>query len=96
MTSKRIIAKLSECVEFGKIDKSSPYPPQMRSRRERTLLVGNSRGSIPEILLRVDARHGTGRDQISENKVFVPQVLMSAKAMKAAMEHLKPFLFRER
>jgi methanogenic corrinoid protein MtbC1 len=26
-----------------------------------------------------------------ENKVFVPQVLMSAKAMKAAMEHLKPF-----
>ena len=26
-----------------------------------------------------------------ENKVFVPQVLMSAKAMSIAMEHLKPF-----
>ena len=26
-----------------------------------------------------------------ENKVFVPQVLMSAKAMSTAMEHLKPF-----
>jgi methanogenic corrinoid protein MtbC1 len=26
-----------------------------------------------------------------ENKVFVPQVLMSAKAMNAAMFHLKPF-----
>jgi methanogenic corrinoid protein MtbC1 len=30
-----------------------------------------------------------------ENKVFVPQVLMSAKAMSAAMAHLKP-LFRKR
>ena len=26
-----------------------------------------------------------------ENKVFVPQVLMSAKAMSAAMDHLKPY-----
>ncbi|MDF1571089.1 MAG: cobalamin-dependent protein [Bacteroidales bacterium] len=26
-----------------------------------------------------------------ENKIFVPQVLMSAKAMSAAMLHLKPF-----
>ena len=26
-----------------------------------------------------------------ENKVFVPQVLMSAKAMSTAIEHLKPF-----
>jgi 5-methyltetrahydrofolate--homocysteine methyltransferase len=26
-----------------------------------------------------------------ENKIFVPQVLMSAKAMSTSMEHLKPF-----
>ncbi len=26
-----------------------------------------------------------------ENKIFVPQVLMSAKAMDAAMQHLKPY-----
>ncbi len=29
--------------------------------------------------------------QFSENKIFVPQMLMSAKAMGAAMSHLKPF-----
>ncbi len=29
--------------------------------------------------------------KFSENKIFVPQMLMSAKAMSAAMTHLKPF-----
>ena len=29
--------------------------------------------------------------KFSENKIFVPQMLMSAKAMGAAMNHLKPF-----
>jgi len=29
--------------------------------------------------------------KFSENKIFVPQMLMSAKAMGAAMKHLKPF-----
>jgi len=29
--------------------------------------------------------------KFSEKKIFVPQMLISAKAMNAAMEHLKPF-----
>jgi methanogenic corrinoid protein MtbC1 len=29
--------------------------------------------------------------KFSENKIFVPQMLMSAKAMSTAMEHIKPF-----
>jgi 5-methyltetrahydrofolate--homocysteine methyltransferase len=29
--------------------------------------------------------------KFSENKIFVPQMLMSAKAMSAAMAHLKPY-----
>jgi methanogenic corrinoid protein MtbC1 len=29
--------------------------------------------------------------KFAENKVFVPQLLMSAKAMTTAMEHIKPF-----
>lgn len=29
--------------------------------------------------------------KFSENKIFVPQMLMSARAMSAAMSHLKPF-----
>jgi methanogenic corrinoid protein MtbC1 len=29
--------------------------------------------------------------KFSENKIFVPQMLMSAKAMGAAMNHLKPY-----
>jgi methanogenic corrinoid protein MtbC1 len=30
-------------------------------------------------------------NKFSENKIFVPQMLMSAKAMGAALEHIKPF-----
>ena len=29
--------------------------------------------------------------KFSENKIFVPQMLMSAKAMSTAMEHIKPY-----
>ena len=29
--------------------------------------------------------------KFSENKVFVPQMLMSAKAMSTAMQHIKPY-----
>jgi len=29
-----ILGKLSYCVEVGKIDKTSPYPPDMKGRTE--------------------------------------------------------------
>ena len=92
---EELLAKLSECVEFGKIDKSSPYPPQMREQAGADELAQAAIAEgidPPEILLR-GLMPGMERVGIKfrENKVFVPQVLMSAKAMKAAMEHLKPF-----
>ncbi len=87
--------KLAECIEFGKINKASPYPPQMKGQDgadEITRQALNEGVGAQEILT-----HGLmpGMEKVGikfrENKIFVPQVLMSAKAMSTSMIHLKPF-----
>lgn len=52
-----------------------------------------SEGVDPQRILTEGLMPGMERTGIKfrENKIFVPQVLMSAKAMNTAMVHLKPF-----
>ena len=90
-----ILEKLGEAVEFGKVDKNSPYPPQMKGQDGADELAKNAldSGVKPTSILTdalVPAMDRVGM-KFSENKIFVPQMLMSAKAMGAAMNHLKPF-----
>jgi methanogenic corrinoid protein MtbC1 len=90
-----LLAKLGEAVEFGKVDKNSPYPPQLKGQDGADELAGQalSKGVTPTDVLTkalVPAMDRVGQ-KFSENKIFVPQMLMSAKAMGAAMRHLKPF-----
>ena len=90
-----LLIKLGECVEKGKVDKASPYPPQMKDQdganeiTKQALDAGVKPGSILEDAL-VPAMERVGQS-FSEGKIFVPQMLMSAKAMGASMLHLKPF-----
>jgi len=90
-----ILEKLAYCIEFGKINKESPYPPDMKGQdgadeyARQALESGIPAGRIlEEGLVPGMARVGV---KFRENKIFVPQVLMSAKAMSTAMVHLKPF-----
>jgi len=90
-----ILLKLGEAVEFGKVDKNSPYPPQMKGKDGGDELAKQAldSGITPSYLLSkalVPAMDRVGQ-KFSENKIFVPQMLMSAKAMSAAMYHLKPY-----
>ncbi len=90
-----ILTKLGEAVEFGKVDKNSPYPPSMKGQDGADELAGQAleNGVLPGSILTdalVPAMDRVGK-KFSENKIFVPQMLMSAKAMGAAMAHLKPF-----
>lgn len=90
-----ILEKLGEAVEFGKVDKNSPYPPQMKGLDGADELAKEAldSGLAPTSLLAdalVPAMDRVGK-KFTENKIFVPQMLMSAKAMGAAMNHLKPF-----
>ncbi|MCU0454868.1 MAG: cobalamin-dependent protein [Bacteroidales bacterium] len=90
-----ILQQLSHCVEFGKIDKASPYPPDLKGQdgadeiTKRALEEGIKPGDILEMAL-IPAMALVG-DKFSRKVIYVPQMLMAAKAMSGAMKHLKPF-----
>lgn len=92
---KELLEKLLEAVEFGKVDQKSPYPPQLKGfdgAFELTFKAPET-GIGPQQILEnalVPAMDRVGK-KFTENKIFVPQMLMSAKAMGAAMVQLKPF-----
>lgn len=92
---EELIAKILEAVEVGKVDQKSPFPPQMRGMEGAFELTTRAieAGVPPQAILDrslIPAMEIVGR-KFSENKIFVPQMLMSAKAMGAAMVQLKPF-----
>lgn len=90
-----ILEKLLEAVEFGKVDIKSPYPPQLRGQdgsselTVKAIETGINPQQILELAL-IPAMANVGK-KFSENKIFVPQMLMSARAMGASMIQLKPF-----
>lgn len=90
-----LLTQLAECIEFGKINLASPYPPQMKGQEGADEITRKAldEGIAPQDILSKGLMPGMERVGIKfrENKVFVPQVLMSAKAMNTAMVHLKPY-----
>lgn len=89
-----LLIKLAECIEFGKINLASPYPPQMKGQEGADEITRRAleEGVLPQQILTDGLMPGMERIGVKfrENKVFVPQVLMSAKAMSTALIHLKP------
>ncbi len=95
MNTVEILDKLLECVEFGKVNQAAPFPPNMKGMDgadEYTRVALDEGIKAAEILntALIPAMDKVGQ-KFSEKKIFVPQMLMSAKAMNAALEHLKPF-----
>lgn len=91
----KLLEQIAYCVEFGKINQQAPYPPDMRGQPGADELTRSAldEGISAEDILKKGLVVGMERIGIKfrENKVFVPQVLMSAKAMSTAIEHLKPY-----
>jgi methanogenic corrinoid protein MtbC1 len=90
-----ILGKIALCVEFGKISKTSPYPPNMKDQDgadELTKRALDEKVRPDEILENalVPAMAKVG-DKFTRKEIYVPQMLMAAKAMNSAMTHLKPF-----
>ncbi len=95
MEKHELVLKILECVEFGKVNRDAPFPPSMKGQdgaHEITKLALSSGVSPSEILndALITAMERVG-EKFSQKKIFVPQMLISAKAMNAAMEHLKPY-----
>jgi len=90
-----ILQKLAHCVENGKINKTSPYPPDMKEQDGADELAKQAldSGIKPDEILEnalIPAMANVG-NKFSRKEIYVPQMLMAAKAMNSAMAHLKPF-----
>jgi methanogenic corrinoid protein MtbC1 len=92
---KELLEKLIEAVELGKVDKKSPYPPQLKDQDGAFEIakIALDQGFKPDEILEnalIPAMANVG-NRFSRKEIYVPQMLMSAKAMSGAMVHLKPF-----
>ncbi len=89
-----LLANIGQCVERGKINKASPFPASMKGMDGADELTRQAlaAGIGPDALLQAcnDAMQRIG-ERFSRNEVFVPELLMAAKAMQAVMVHLAPF-----
>lgn len=92
---EELFNKIAYCIEFGKVNKAAPYPPNMKDLDGADELTKQAldAGAKPGDILEQALMQGMEKIGVKfrENKVFVPQVLMSAKAMSTAMVHLQPF-----
>jgi methanogenic corrinoid protein MtbC1 len=90
-----LLEKLSLCIESGKINKTSPFPPSMKGMDGADEITRQAldAGIKPDDILTQAMIPGMSRigEKFSAGKAFVPEMLIAAKAMTAAMKHLKPF-----
>jgi 5-methyltetrahydrofolate--homocysteine methyltransferase len=90
------LEQLAECVIRGHIDANAPYPPDLKGKPGVVELVKEAMAAgVPaqKILNEglIAGMNVVGK-RFRENEYFVPDVLISAKAMKAGTALLKPAL----
>jgi methanogenic corrinoid protein MtbC1 len=89
-----IIEKLALVIENGKVNRDALYPPQLKGQdgADEIARTALENGIDPASILEGCM---TGMKKVGErfgrNEVFVPELLMAARAMNAVMVHLKPF-----
>jgi 5-methyltetrahydrofolate--homocysteine methyltransferase len=90
-----LLEKIADLVEKGKVDVNSPYPPDLKGQEGVDELTQKAlqESLNPNDILQKGFMVGMNKigDKFSEGKAFIPELLMSAKAMNAGMVHLKPF-----
>jgi len=89
------IKQIALCIEQGKTDAKSPFPPQLKGQNgaDEWTKIALEEGVIASDILEqalVPAMGAVGA-RFRDRQIFVPQVLMSAKAMNLALAHLKPY-----
>lgn len=93
--NNEILNQLKNCIVVGKINAAAPFPPEMKGMpgadelTKEALEIGISPSDIMNGAL-VPGMDIVGQ-RFTENKIFVPQMLISARAMNASMAYLKPY-----
>lgn len=90
-----LFKQLAHCIERGKADKASAYPPDMKEQDGASEITAQllEQGATANQILKQGLMVGMNviGDRFSQGKAFIPDLLIAAKAMNAAMVHLKPF-----
>jgi len=90
-----LLKQLALCIERGKASKEAPYPPDMKGQDGASELTQQALAASisPNDILHKALMVGMNNigEKFSRGEAFIPELLISAKAMKAAMEHLKPY-----
>lgn len=89
-----ITERIGLCIERGKVNNSSPYPKDMQGQDgtdELTKAALEASIGPDEILSACNEGMKRIGEKFSRNEAFIPELLMSAKAMNAVMAHLKPY-----
>jgi len=86
--------QIATCIERGKVNKNAPYPPDMKGQDGADELARAAlAAAMPaaEVLEACMTGMRCAGLKFSQNKVFTPDLLMAAKAMKTVMAQLKPY-----
>jgi methanogenic corrinoid protein MtbC1 len=90
-----LLAQIATCVERGKISAAAPFPSDLKGQNgaDELTKLALLQGISPQDLLSNGLVIGMYKigEKFRLNKVFIPDVLMAAKAMYAGMKHLKPY-----
>ncbi|MBN2489396.1 MAG: cobalamin-dependent protein [Planctomycetes bacterium] len=89
-----ILQRIATAVERGKTDRDAPYPPDLRGEEGAAELTARAlqQGIPPERVLAdalVQGMQAVG-DRFERGQAFLPDLLIAARAMTAAMAHLRP------
>jgi 5-methyltetrahydrofolate--homocysteine methyltransferase len=94
-----LLEAIRDNVIAGKVDAASKYPPAKRGEPGVAEQVEEAlkNGMNADDILRKALMPGMAvvGQRFKANEIFVPEVLMSAKAMKAGMEKLRPHFSQE-
>lgn len=92
---KELLDQLAVCVERGKVDKATPFPPDMNGMEGADELTQQALEAdiAPSAILNDALMVGMKAvgEKFESGVAFIPDMLISAKAMNAAMVHLQPF-----
>lgn len=95
MEQVSLLNQISICIERGKLSKLSPYPPDMKGIDGTIELTEEalSSGIKAAEILNNGMMPGMKRvgEKFKAGEIFIPEVLLSAKAMNGAMKLLEPF-----
>ena len=90
-----LLKQLAVCIERGKVNEKSPFPPDLKGQVGADELTKQAleEGMDPNIILNDSLMIGMGKvgDKFEAGQAFIPDMLIAAKAMNAAMVHLQPY-----